>query len=119
VAAKSIFRISITIILTLVLAGIIFYPKLKPMFSSGKGDSPQAGMRSMGGSQPLFASGYVLVPTKMNEMIYSTASLLPDEEVDLAFETSGKVVGLYFEEGPRVKKENCWPKLTTGHCRHN
>lgn len=110
-ASKNIFRISITIVLLLVLAAIIFYPKLKPMFGSGKGESPQAGMRSMGGSQPLFASGYVLVPTKMNEMIYSTGSLLPDEEVDLAFETSGKVVGLYFEEGRKVKKGELLAKL--------
>jgi membrane fusion protein, multidrug efflux system len=112
VAAKSVFRISITVILTLVLAGIIFYPKLKPMFSSEDGGGPQPGMRGPGGGQqPLFASGYVLVPTKMNEMIYSTASLLPDEEVDLAFETSGKVVGIYFEEGRRVKKDELMAKI--------
>jgi len=111
VASKNIFRISITIVLTLVLAAIIFYPKLKPMFSSDKGDGPQPGMRAMGAGQPLFASGYVLVPTKMNELIYSTGSLLPDEEVDLAFETSGKVVGLYFEEGRKVKKGELMAKL--------
>ncbi|MBW6535380.1 MAG: efflux RND transporter periplasmic adaptor subunit [Mariniphaga sp.] len=106
------FRISITVILTLVLAGIIFYPKLKPIFSSGEGGGPQPGMREPGGGQqPLFASGYVLVPTKMNEMIYSTGSLLPDEEVDLAFETSGKVVGLYFEEGRKVKKGELMAKI--------
>lgn len=111
-ASKNIFRISITVILTLVLAGIIFYPKLKPMFSSEKGGGAQPGMRGMGGGQqPLFASGYVLVPTKMNEMIYSTGSLLPDEEVDLAFETSGKVVGLYFDEGRRVKKGELLSKI--------
>jgi membrane fusion protein, multidrug efflux system len=112
VAAKSVFRISITVILTLVLAGIIFYPKLGPIFSSEDGGGPQPGMRGPGGGQqPLFASGYVLVPTKMNEMIYSTGSLLPDEEVDLAFETSGKVVGIYFEEGRRVKKDDLMAKI--------
>jgi membrane fusion protein, multidrug efflux system len=112
VAAKSIFRVSITVILTLVLAGIIFYPKLKPIFSSGNGAGPQPGMRGPGGGQqPLFASGYVLVPTKMNEMIISTGSMLPDEEVDLAFETSGKIVGIYFEEGRRVKKGELMAKI--------
>jgi membrane fusion protein (multidrug efflux system) len=111
VAAKSIFRISITIILTLVLAGIIFYPKLEPIFSSDEENSPQPGMRARSGGQPLFSSGYVLVPTKMNELIYSTGSLLPDEEVDLAFETSGKVVGLYFEEGRKVKKGELMAKI--------
>src|SRR5690554_4571222 len=64
----------------------------------------QAASRMGSGAQALFASGYILVPTQMNEMIYSTASLLPDEEVDLAFETSGKVVAISFEEGSRVRK---------------
>ncbi len=111
-ANKNIFRIFITIILMLVLAGIIFYPKLKPVFTSGDGTGPQAGPRGMGGGQqPLYASGYVLVPVEMNEMIYSTASLLPDEEVDLSFETSGKVVNIYFEEGTRVKKGDLLAKI--------
>jgi len=111
VASKNIFRVSITILLFLVLAAIIFYPKLKPIFTSDEGGGPQPGMRAMGGGQPLFASGYVLVPINMNELIYSTGSLLPDEEVDLAFETSGKVVGLYFEEGRRVKKGELMAKI--------
>lgn len=110
-ASKNIFRFSITIVLVLLLAGIIFYPKLKPTFSSDKGSGPQPGMRAMGGGQPLFASGYVLAPTKMNELIYSTGSLLPDEEVDLAFETSGKVVGIYFDEGRRVNKGDLLAKI--------
>lgn len=55
------------------------------------------------GNQPLFASGYVIIPVQMNEMIRSTGTLLPDEEVN-SFETQGKVVGIYFDEGRRVKK---------------
>ncbi len=67
--------------------------------------------RGPGGPQLLFASGYVLVPSDMSEMIYSTATLLPDEEVDLSFETSGKVVGIYFEEGKRVTKGELLAKI--------
>jgi len=44
-------------------------------------------------------------------MIYSTGSLLPDEEVDLSFETSGKIVGIYFTEGSRVKKGELLAKI--------
>jgi membrane fusion protein (multidrug efflux system) len=47
----------------------------------------------------------------MFEMIYSTGSLLPDEEVDLSFETSGKIVGIYFSEGTRVKKGELLAKI--------
>jgi len=110
VATKNAFRISITIILILVLAGIILYPKLEPVFNSANNQEPQARSR-MGGGEALFASGYVLVPTNMNEMVYSTGSLLPDEEVDLAFETSGKVVGIYFDEGRKVKKGELLAKI--------
>lgn len=67
--------------------------------------------RGPGSRQVLFASGYVLVPTDMSEMIYSTATLLPDEEVELSFETSGKVVGIFFEEGKRVKEGELLAKI--------
>lgn len=109
---KTIFRFSITTVLVIVMAGIIFYPKIEPLFQKEGNNGSQPGVRGMGGGQqPLFASGYVLVPTKMNELIYSTGSLLPDEEVDLAFETSGKVVGIYFEEGRSVKKGELMAKI--------
>ncbi|HKL31961.1 MAG TPA: hypothetical protein VJ919_05490, partial [Tangfeifania sp.] len=65
-ANKSIFKTSVTIILILVLAGIIFYPKLEPVFNSNETPGPQARAR-MGGGEPLYASGYVLVPQNLNE----------------------------------------------------
>ena len=61
--------------------------------------------------QILLASGFVIMPTQLNEIIYSTGSLLPDEEVDLSFETSGKIVGIYFEEGTRVSKGKLLAKI--------
>jgi len=111
---KKLFRISTTIILILVLLGIIFYPKIKPVFTSDSGSETAQPARSQGsgrGGQPLFASGYIIVPTQMNELIYSTGSLIPDEEVELSFETSGKVVGIFFKEGTRVKKGELLAKI--------
>lgn len=109
---KKTFRLFITTLILLVLAGIIFYPKIKLWFLSDKNDAPTPVSSVRGrGQQKLFASGYVIVPTQMHELIYSTGSLLPDEEVDLSFETSGKVVGIYFEEGTRVKKYDLLAKI--------
>lgn len=109
---KKIFRYTITVITIIVVAGIILYPKFKPLLNSKDNKMPQTRQgRFVGGSQALYASGYVLVPTKMDEMIYSTASLLPDEEVDLAFETSGKVISILFSEGTRVKKGELLAKI--------
>lgn len=101
---KKIFRLSVTAVIIVLLAGIILYPKLKMLVKSGKGSTLQSGPIQQKAKQILLASGYVIVPTQMNELISSIGSLLPDEEVDLSFETSGKIVAIYFEEGTRVKK---------------
>ncbi|HKM94800.1 MAG TPA: efflux RND transporter periplasmic adaptor subunit [Prolixibacteraceae bacterium] len=104
---KKVFRIAVNIILVVVFLGIIFYPKYKHWFQSENSvkSTSIAGARRMGdGGKALLSSGYIIVPTQMEELIYSTGSLIPDEEVELSFETSGKVVGIYFDEGTRVKK---------------
>lgn len=111
-ATKKIFRLSISILTVILLAGMIFYPKLKPFLKSGQNDTPMLRQGSgRSGQQPLFASGYLIEPTQMNELIYSTGSLLPDEEVELSFETSGKVTNIFFEEGTRVKKGDLLAKI--------
>ncbi len=111
-STKKAFRISVTVIIIVVMAGIIFYPKIKTLLQPGKENAPQPGMRgSRGGQQILMASGYVIVPTEMYETIINTGSLLPDEEVDLSFETSGKIVGIYFEEGKKVKEGDLMAKI--------
>lgn len=109
----------VTLVLTLlVIAGIVFFPKIKPLFTKDKdgavmgqrGPGGGPGMRGQGAQQTL-ASGYVLVPTRMFELIYATGSLLPDEEVELSFETSGKIVAIYFTEGKRVNKGQLLAKI--------
>lgn len=111
-STKKIFRTSITVILIMVIAGIILYPKLKPLLKNEKGNVQQPGQRGGRSTrQILLASGYVIVPTQMYELINGIGTLLPDEEVDLAFETSGKVVGIFFEEGTRVKKGELLAKI--------
>lgn len=110
-AAKKTFRLILSIVIILVLLGIILYPKLKPLFSNAD-EGPVSGRGGVGGGmQKTFASGYVIVPQEMSELIISTGSLLPDEEVELAFETSGKVVGIFFDEGTRVKKGELMAKI--------
>jgi membrane fusion protein (multidrug efflux system) len=112
VSTKKTFRITITIIIILLIAGMIFYPKLKPLFMSGENNGMPGAPGGAGrGQQIILASGYVIVPTILSERIYTTGSLLPDEEVELAFETSGKVVAIYFQEGTRVKKGELLAKI--------
>lgn len=101
----------ITIVLIVFVLGIILWPKFKPLFIADNGPGVFPGQGKRGGGQVLYASGYLIVPTQMNELIYSTGSLIPDEEVELSFETSGKVVAIYFKEGSSVKKGELLAKI--------
>jgi len=104
---KRLIRTSVISFLIFVLIGIMIYPKLSPLFTSdsdvktGTSGNQQSARAAV---QPLYASGFIISPTHMSELIYSTGSLIPDEEVELSFEASGKVVGIFFSEGTRVKK---------------
>jgi len=68
-------------------------------------------MRGGMGQQATLASGYVIVPTRMFDLIISNGTLLPDEEVELSFETSGKIVAIHFSEGTRVKQGQLLAKI--------
>ena len=48
---------------------------------------------------------------ELSDLYNSTGTLRPDEEVDLSFETSGKIVGINFTEGTRVKKGDLLAKI--------
>lgn len=43
--------------------------------------------------------------------LFVSGSLLPDEEVDLTFETSGKITEIYFQEGTFVKRGQLLAKI--------
>jgi membrane fusion protein (multidrug efflux system) len=94
---------------------MILYPKIKPVFTAradGSGNTgPGGGPGSRQGRQLLSVSGFLIQPVQMNDPINSTGTLRPDEEVDLAFETSGKIVGINFTEGTRVKKGDLLAKI--------
>lgn len=109
------FKVIITVSIIVVIAAIIFYPKIKPVFSSrASGDGnplSRGGPGSMTSRQILSVSGFLIKPVQMNDPINSIATLLPDEEVDLSFETSGKIVSIKFTEGTRVKKGDLLAKI--------
>jgi membrane fusion protein (multidrug efflux system) len=107
-------RIIFTVLVILFLAVIILYPKIKPLFQSDAKGGPTTGgqmMRPGGDRQTLSISGFLILPATMNEMIKSSGTVLPDEEVELSFETSGKIVGINFTEGTRVKKGDLLAKM--------
>ncbi len=109
-------RLIITILLAIVVAVIVLYPKIKPMFSSKSGGPGGPGMTGGGGPggagrQVLNVSGYLIQPQQLSDLYVSTGTLKPDETVELAFETSGKIVGINFTEGTRVRKGDLLAKI--------
>ena len=56
------------------------------------------------GDKSIPVNAYVVKAQGLSNNIQAVGTLMPNEEVDLVAETSGKVVGIYFEEGTRVKK---------------
>lgn len=100
----------LTILIIIVIVAIIAYPKLKPFLNTnskaGSADAMRSSLR-----KPLNVSGYLIKPQQLSEYVESTGTLRPDEEVDLSFETSGKIVSIKFTEGTRVLKGDLLAKI--------
>ncbi len=94
--------------LILVLAGIIFYPKLAPLVG---GTSAEPEMVRSAGPQALNVEALIIKPIKLVEQINSSGTLIPDEQVELSFETSGKIVNINFDEGTAVRKGQLLAKI--------
>src|SRR5665647_1478261 len=104
-------RTTITFLLIIFLAGIVLYPKYKPFLVNKMKGKGIAGEPLRQAQQKLNAMGYVIIPTHLSELINQSGTLRPDEEVDLSFETSGKIVEINFTEGTRVKKGDLLAKV--------
>lgn len=59
----------------------------------------------------LNVNGMVVKPQMLTDEFVTTGLLLPDEEVDLSFETSGKIVSISFQEGTTVRKGQLLAKV--------
>lgn len=59
----------------------------------------------------LNVNAIVVKPQTLSDEIYINGNLLPDEEVNLSFETSGKITEINFKEGTFVKKGDLLAKV--------
>lgn len=60
---------------------------------------------------PLPVTGYVALPRQLDTRIRATGSIIANEEVDLKTETAGKIIGIFFKEGSRVRKGELLAKI--------
>lgn len=64
-----------------------------------------------GGKKVLNVNARIIKPQLLTDEILISGSLLPDEEVDLSFETSGKIISINFEEGSSIRKGQLLAKV--------
>ena len=98
--------IVISSIIVLVL-GMAFFPKLKQWFHSEEKNSSVA----VNTRRDLVVDGTILKPQTLHNVFRTKGILFPDEEVDLTFETSGKITGIYFKEGAYVSRGTLLAKV--------
>ena len=97
-------------VIMLIIIGMIVYPRIKHHFNSGNEASPILNVFSQRGA-PISINAVVLKRQSLSDKINRTGTAIPDEEVDLSFESSGKITDIYFQEGTSVKKGDLLAKI--------
>jgi len=108
-------KIALIVFIVLFIAGMALYPKIKEYFSAEKNTaevtaSPAPNSGSARG-RPLNVNAQVVKYSDLEDVVRITGLLLPDEEVDLAFESNGKITNIFFKEGSNVRKGELLAKI--------
>ena len=96
-----------SLIFVIFIAGGIAYNLIKKRGSGG--DAPVTAPANR--QSALQINGYVVHVKPLTDEFTALGSLIPDEEVRLSFETSGRITDIFFEEGSMVKKGDLLAKV--------
>jgi membrane fusion protein (multidrug efflux system) len=105
-------KIILFTIIAIFIAGMALYPTIKKKLA--KNDESKEVARPVltsGRGIPLNVNVQIVQPESLVDFIRVTGDLIPDEEVDLTFETSGKIVDVFFQEGSNVTKGQLLAKV--------
>jgi len=94
-----IFRKILWSVAVLVILGFLAYPKVKPLLSAGE---DQSGEQT--DENPLRVNVTVVQEETARNKIFTTGTVLANEEVELRSEVSGKISEIYLEEGQKIEK---------------
>ena len=105
-------KIIVFAVIAILILGMALYPTIRKMFTPNTEEgAPTANTAAGGGRSELVVTATVLQPQVLNNMFRIRGVLLPDEEVDLTFESSGKITNINFEEGTFVKEGTLLAKV--------
>ncbi|WP_026236521.1 efflux RND transporter periplasmic adaptor subunit [Pontibacter roseus] len=91
---------TILLLVVAALAGYLLYSKV----FTGKDEAKAAGPTGGPMAQKVAVDVFVVSPTAFQNRITSTGSVIPNEEVELRSEISGRVTNINFKEGGQVKQ---------------
>jgi len=107
-------KITLIVVIVLFIAGMALYPKIKEaIFNKEETESqpkPSGGNPGQG-NRTLNVNAMILKHETLNDVFRTKGVLIPDEEVDLSFETSGKITNIYFKEGTPIRKGTLLAKV--------
>ena len=95
----------------LLILGMALYPQIKKRYFQQDVTIETIPQSSSTLRQALNVNAKILKYETLQDIIRTKGLLLPDEEVNLSFETSGKITNIYFKEGTAVKKGELLAKM--------
>lgn len=109
-------KIIVIATIAVIILSMAFFPTIKRLLASQNGSSVNGNQSSPGGGSgfarsELVVSATILKPQTLNNLFRIRGVLLPDEEVDLTFESSGKITDIFFEEGSFVQEGTLLAKV--------
>ncbi len=99
------------IITTAVVAGFCLIAGGYKYYTETSDKNQESGMGPAPKQNILNINGLKITHQPLTDNITMVGNLLPDEEVDLTFETSGKIVEILFKEGAVVRKGDLLAKV--------
>ncbi len=92
-------KIVLLVIIALVLAYLVIYPRLSSSTSAGPSQAGASGPSV----QKIPVSAVIVKPKVLEDKITVSGSIVANESLELKSEISGKIVGIYFLEGSEIK----------------
>lgn len=107
-------KIILLAVIAVLIAGMALYPTLKRSFTGTNShtEAPTGKSGNKGQKRPpLNINVKILGYETLQDIFRTKGVLIPDEEVALSFETSGKITKIYFKEGSSVRKGELLAKV--------